>query len=148
MLILPPPPPPPYPLVPAENGVQKSRQFDKDCPRHAQTKSLWIIMYDIIMKVLCNSSTQNSDGLFQTANGAQSPSAGRAVQHQDYTQSFFAQLEVSRLLSIIRLSCRKRHKNDLFYIVVGLLRGWGLVLRAEARGEKGMRCSGYSRKVT
>ena len=32
------------------------------------------------------------------------PSAGRAVQHQDYTQSFFAQLEVSRLLSIVRRS--------------------------------------------
>ena len=34
-------------------------------------------------------------------------SAGKAVQHQDCTQSFFAQLQVSRLVSIVRRSCLK-----------------------------------------
>ena len=43
-------------------------------------------------------------------------------------------------MSIVRRNCHKT-QNDLSYIVVGLLRGWGLVLRAKVRGGKGMRWS-------
>ena len=56
-----------------------------------------------------------SDGFIPNRARCSIPNAGRAVQHQDCTQSFCAQLQVSWLVSIVRRSCIKDTKRPFPY---------------------------------